>query len=354
MAEDALISVVIPARNAARFVKRALRSAIAQTYQQLEIIVVDDGSTDETVAIVGEFVDTDARIRLISADNIGVSAARNLAIAHARGELIAALDSDDVWHPEKLTKQLAALHAAGPAVGVVYCWSIGIDEDDRVILPSWNDSKAAGNVLRDIVVRGIAGNGSTPLIRKSYIEAVGGYDEGLTLCEDWKFYTALAGVCEFAVVPEYLTGYRLHPESASVSVLRMEKAIADVTAWIVRTWPWLPAEVLLERRYTVDTYLAFLAIREHEYLHALRFLRMALRTRPDKLFTRSYVELFFLLLVHAAGLRCYRWDFWRRPVLDWAAGRGERGQRPIRLDGTPIAASSNSPDSPKLSDGSPT
>ena len=323
MGIDSLISVIVPAHNVARFIGRTLSSVLAQSHRELEIIVVDDGSVDETAALVAHAAERDPRIRLIRTGNTGVSTARNLAIANARGNLIAPLDADDVWHPEKLARQLSSLRAAGPNVGVVYCWSLGIDENDRIVLPSWNNGTASGIVLCEIVARGIAGNGSTPLIRRQYIDAVGGYDVSLTLCEDWKFYTALAGICEFAVVPEYLTGYRLHSESASLSVLRMENAIAEVTAWIGRTWPWLPIEVLRERRYTVDTYLAFLAIRERKYLHALRFLWKALRTRPDKLFTLSYLELYFLLLGHAVGLRSYRWDFWRRPVLDWAIGRSE-------------------------------
>jgi glycosyltransferase involved in cell wall biosynthesis len=324
LAEETLISVIIPAYNAAPFIGRALASVLGQTHRALDVVVVDDGSSDASAAIVGAIAEDDPRVRLIRAANIGVSATRNLAIANARGDLIAPVDADDIWHPKKLERQLAVLNASGPKVGVVYCWSVGIDEEDRVILPTWNDSTIIGDVLCDIVVKGIVGNGSTPLIRKKYIEAVGGYDETLALCEDWKFYTALAGVCEFAVVPEYLTGYRLHAQSASMDVLAMEKAIEQVTDWVVKTWPRLPRDILRDRSHTVDAYLAFLAIRERKFLHALHFLGAALRARPDRLFTLSYLQLYFLLLAHAIGVRCYRWDFWRRPVLGWNRMSDER------------------------------
>jgi glycosyltransferase involved in cell wall biosynthesis len=315
LSENDLISVIIPACNVERFVRQALASVLNQSYRALEAIVIDDGSIDGTAGAVRSIAEADERVRLIHTKNVGVSAARNLAIAHARGTLIAPLDADDIWHPEKLARQLAVMRASGDKVGVVYCWSVGIDEQDRVILPVWNNSTAVGNVLHDILVSGIAGNGSTPLIRREYIHAVGGYDNTLTLCEDWKFYTALAGVCEFAVVPEYLTGYRLRADSASMQVLPMEKAIAQVTDWIACTWPRLPGDLLRDRRYTVNAYLAFLAIRQREFGHALRFLGLALSARPSKLFDFSYLRLFFLLFAHAVGLRYYRWLFWRRPVV---------------------------------------
>ena len=312
---EKLISVIIPVHNVGLFIARTLASVVGQTYRAMEIIVVDDGSTDHTAAIVESFAKNDGRIRLIRTENRGVSSARNLALSLANGALVAPIDGDDIWHVEKLSRQFAVMQAAGPEVGVVYCWSAGIDVDDRVILPTWNNSKATGNVLCDIVISGIAGNGSTPLIRRMYIDSVGGYDERLTLCEDWKLYTALAGVCEFAVVPEYLTGYRLRSESASVNVFDMEKAIEQVTDWIKRTWPSLPDDVFRDREYTVDAYLAFLAIRQREFLHALGLLRMAAWARPRKLFAFSYLQLYFLLIAHAIGFRRYRWLFWKRPNL---------------------------------------
>jgi len=308
-----LISVVIPAHNVERYIRETLASVLRQTHPDLEVVVVDDGSTDQTAVIVKSVADQDRRVRLIRTTNLGVSAARNLAISSSQGRFIAPIDADDIWHPEKLARQFAIMRASGPEVGVIYCWSMGIDEFNRVILPTWNNSVAVGNVLRDIVVRGIAGNGSTPLIRRNYIDAVGGYDTKLKLCEDWKFYTALAGVCEFAVVPEYLTGYRFRTDSASMNVLAMEKAIEQVTDWIIQTWPWLPKNVLLSRDHTVNAYLAFLAIRQREFSQALRFFALACRARPSKLFSLSFVQLFALWIGHGIGIRHYRWLFWRKP-----------------------------------------
>ena len=198
-------------------------------------------------------------------------------------------------------------------VGMVYCWSAGIDEHSRVILPTWNNSVAAGDVLRDIVVKGIAGNGSTPLIRKKFIELVGGYDTAsLTLCEDWKFYTELAGVCEFAVVPEYLTGYRLRDDSASSNVRGLEHTLTQVTNGFGQNGPGCP-RTFLGSDLRRERLSGRVAIRQCEFGNGLRLLARAGQARPRRIFTMSYIELWFLLVAHALGLRVYRWQFWKRP-----------------------------------------
>ena len=302
-----LISVVVPAHNAARYLAATLESVRSQTYAEFEVIVVDDGSTDATPHIVHEIAGNDPRFCLVQIPQSGVSAARNAGIARARGRLIAPLDADDLWHPQKLEKQAQMMLVAPEAVGVIYCWAAGIDENGRVVLPVWNASRAEGSVLKDLVVSGILSNGSTPLIRRRFAEAVGGYDERLRLCEDWKFYTALAGVCDFRVVPECLTGYRLSDDSASMQIEAMERAIADVTDWVRRTWPDLPSSVFAEREGTVSRYLAFLAIRAGDFSLALRHLLQAPRFHPQTF------ELLALMIGRAIGIRGYRWKFWVPP-----------------------------------------
>jgi len=315
LAQDELISVIIPAHNVARFVGRTLDSVLKQTHHALDVVVVDDGSTDNTADIVQDIASRDPRLRLLRSDKLGVSAARNLAITQARAQLIAPVDADDIWHPDKLTRQLAVMRAGSDRLGLVYCWSRGIDDNDRVILPSWNDSAVRGDVLEDIVIRGIAGNGSTPLIRRRFIEEVGGYDTTATLSEDWKFYTALAGVCEFDVVPQYLVGYRLHEDSASMmDAGRMEQAIAGCTAWIKQRWPELPPQVFVDRDNLLGTYLAFLAIRQRDYRAALRYIGSSVRARPGVMFSGDVLRLLALMPLHAAGLRHYNWRLWSKPA----------------------------------------
>jgi hypothetical protein len=136
----------------------------------------------------------------------------------------------------------------------------------------------------------------------------------MSLNEDWKLYTELAAVCEFEFVPEFLTGYRLHVQSASMTPARaMEQAIANTTAWIRATWPDMPAELFEDRAYTNALYLAFLAIRRGEYWEACRYILGALCVRPASILSLHVLRLIVLLPLHWLGLRRYRLSFWRAP-----------------------------------------
>src|SRR5690348_10023041 len=106
-----LVSAIMPVRNGEKFIGRTLESVLGQRYRELEVIVVDDGSTDGTTAIVEEMARRDRRVRLLSMTPGGVARARNFGIANARGILIAPIDADDIWHPEKLARQVEALDA---------------------------------------------------------------------------------------------------------------------------------------------------------------------------------------------------------------------------------------------------
>ena len=129
-----LVSVIIPVRNGEKLVSRTLASACAQTYSPLEIVVVDDGSTDQTPEILEKATLQDARVRVFRRAPSGLPATRNFAISQARGDLIAPLDGDDLWHPRKIEKQVHAIQQSS-AIGLVYCWAIDIDEFDFVIPP---------------------------------------------------------------------------------------------------------------------------------------------------------------------------------------------------------------------------
>src|SRR5579864_8402353 len=129
--DPSLVSVIIPAYNAERFLRYTLASAQAQTYEHVEIIVVDDGSTDSTVDIALAAAAADKRVRVLRQENLGVAAARNRALGESRGDFIAPLDADDVWHPQNLALQVAALKVARSTTAVSYAWSVVIDERGR-------------------------------------------------------------------------------------------------------------------------------------------------------------------------------------------------------------------------------
>src|SRR5205085_903879 len=141
------VSVIIPACNAGSTVAESLRSAAEQSWTVLEIIVVDDGSSDRTADVVRDFCAREPRARLVRQPNLGVAAARNRAIEESSGEWIAPLDSDDLWHPRKIEVQLAAA-VVKPNVGLVYNWSRVIDTCGRVIGSALN-ARCEGNVVRE-------------------------------------------------------------------------------------------------------------------------------------------------------------------------------------------------------------
>jgi glycosyltransferase involved in cell wall biosynthesis len=155
--EKALVSVIVPAFDAAASIRQTLNSVLAQTYQEIEVIVVDDGSSDATSAIVEEFVARDPRFHLIRQSNAGVGAARNTAIRKARGKYVAPLDADDYWFPGKLEKQVACMEQSGRETGLVYCWSTVID-DQGGLLSSCSHT-VEGRLRRVLILRNVVGNG---------------------------------------------------------------------------------------------------------------------------------------------------------------------------------------------------
>jgi glycosyltransferase involved in cell wall biosynthesis len=214
-----LVSVIIPVYNGAQFIGAAIESAQTQTHRELDIIVVDDGSTDATLQIVNEYAANDDRIRVIPQKNGGVAEARNTAIEAALGEFIAPLDADDLWLPDKIERQLQAMSEAGPDCGFVYCWWASIDPAGRVLdrSPRWT---IAGHQFEMLFVINVTGNASVPLFRRRCLLEAGGYNSKLAAaksggCEDLEVALRIAARYSIAVVPDILVGYRRVPGSMS-------------------------------------------------------------------------------------------------------------------------------------------
>ena len=241
-----LVSVIIPAYNEAATVERTISSVLNQTYSNLEVLVVDDGSTDETAVLVQRMADVDPRIRLLQKANGGLVSARNYGIAHAGGEFIAPIDADDVWHPEKIKKQVAVMRDRGDQVGLVYCWSRAIDDQDRVL---WDVSPCSlrGNVYAALIIRNFLPSGA-PLVRRRCVEEIGGYDatlssRGVNCCEDLKFNLDIAECFDFDLVPEFLFSYRVRAGSMSTNIDAMLRSREVVTEEVRARHPELPAKL---------------------------------------------------------------------------------------------------------------
>lgn len=223
-----LVSIIVPVRDGELFLGDALDSAVRQTYANIEVIVVDDGSRDRSFEIANNWATRDSRIRVIRQTNQGVALARNRGLADARGELVAPLDADDLWDPTKIERQVRRLAEAGDDVGLVYCWWTTIDGEGAVLdcSPSW---RVEGHAATPLVLVNYTGNASVPLFRRRLLEQVGGYDPRLRErnaqgCEDFDVALKVAERSRVAVVPAWLVAYRRIPGTMSTETGQMERS----------------------------------------------------------------------------------------------------------------------------------
>lgn len=216
------ISVIIPSYNYARYLGEAIDSVFAQTYPAMEVIVVDDGSTDNTSGVLAAY---GGRIRAIRQQNQGVSAARNTGIRAACGEYIAFLDADDLWHPAKLEAQMARFDG-DPSLGLVYCGAESFNAEGQT-MQVWRDGmegRVAINMLR--FDRGaIAAPGCNIVVPRRVAEEIGGFDTRMTVSEDWDFYYRVAARYEIGFAGEALVRYRIHGSGAHRNIAEMEKGM---------------------------------------------------------------------------------------------------------------------------------
>lgn len=201
------ISVIIPAYNAAHFIADAIESALAQTRRPDEIVVVDDGSTDDTARVVARYAMHG--VRYIYQQNRGPGAARNRGIRETSGELIAFLDADDLWLPAKTEVQEAYL-AAHPTVALVSCdrWTWKV-EKGRQSIERFGPPRGR-NARREVMVRNIVGNPSQVMARREAVLSAGCFDTTMRWAEEWDLWTRIAARADIGFVHQPLCVYRWH------------------------------------------------------------------------------------------------------------------------------------------------
>lgn len=206
------VSVVIPAYNAARTIVTTIESVMAQSYRPMEIIVVDDGSTDTTQEVVARHPE----VEYVRQDNAGVSSARNRGIQESTGDFIAFVDSDDIWFPHKLERQVRALIEA-PHAGAVQSGAVYVDDRLRVL--EVRACPAEHLTLSDVLqFKGLPAFPSTVCFRRGCLEQIGGFDSTLVILEDWDMAIRAVRHCSLLSIPEPLTYYRVHPGNRSRDV----------------------------------------------------------------------------------------------------------------------------------------
>ena len=230
------VSVIIPVYKVENYIAATVQSVLDQTYENFELLIIDDGSPDRSVEICQQF--TDPRIRIIRQENRGVAAARNTGIRHAQGEYIALLDADDIWVPQKLEKHVEHLDNS-PEVGVSFCRSAFIDQEGKP-LGIYQITKLKDITPLDLFCRTPIGNGSVPVIRREVFEGIRFQDNLYGVTEDFYFdddrelhpsedvecWLRMALQTEWKIegIAEALTLYRVNPQGHSAQLLKKLKS----------------------------------------------------------------------------------------------------------------------------------
>ena len=205
-----LVSVVIPVYNGSRYLREAIDSVLAQTYERVEVIAVDDGSTDDSPAILESYGD---RIRVIRQQNQGVGAARNAGVVAAHGEFVGFLDQDDIWRPHKLIRQIEEIEK-NPDIGLVHSEVEHFDEIQGRTIERFNEDRS-DLLVGDCYEQLLLGNGifnCSVLVRRNVIEEAGMFDTNIcgNTVQDYDLWLRCARLTKFAYCSEELAVYRLH------------------------------------------------------------------------------------------------------------------------------------------------
>ena len=272
------VSVVIPAYNAAETIAQTIGSALAQTITDLEVIVVDDGSTDATPAVIKSI--SDSRLRLVERSNGGVAAARNTGIAAARGEWIAFLDADDIWLPTKLERQLVLMQEH-PGCMASQGSAYFVDNDLQRLSLS-RCLPVDSPLLAFLRFQNLPNAASSWIVKRELLDRIGGFNTALIILEDWEFSLRIARFGNPLCIAEPLTLYRVHPGNRSRDLDIHVKPGFIVLASLFSD-PTLPPEIRKREREIYGRFYAMLcggAFRVGRWRACVYWGLRALRSEP--------------------------------------------------------------------------
>ena len=288
------IAAIIPAYNSAHFLKGCIDSILGQTYPLAEIIVVDDGSRDNTREIVESYASE--RVRYFWQVNGGLSAARNTGVRETTSPWVGFLDADDRWEPRKIELQVKALEADPEAV-FCYTGKLLAGPGDRMSVAEafpaerlWPRMRYENNITP-----------STVVMRRDVLEAAGGFDEKLRACEDWDLWVRLGPGCRMVAVKEPVTWFRLSEGSMSMDTDRMLTAVGRMLETSLpkglsgpSRWAWL------RRAWSAELSRCALSARELRDRRSLSLLLRSIAAWPSPFFLSWRWKA---LVLHAAGIR---------------------------------------------------
>lgn len=319
------VTVVMPAYNRERYIREAIDSVLAQSFADFELIVVDDGSSDGTAAVVGAI--RDPRVRCVQQEHRGISAAMNNGLRSARGAYVARLDSDDVWLPDLLETEVAVLDAR-PEIGAAYARGQGMESDGRLTLEVWGTAeRIPGDSFCSMLCGDFTCN-ITVVARRECLERAGGFDETLTTNEDWDVWLRVSRHYPFAFTDRVLAHFRRHDENITGLESPFLRATLEQRARVldkVFADPDLPPSAralkgLAYRNVYTSVGLAWLSA--HEYREAGRAFARAVGVAPNPLWAAARVAVSVVnwgYLAHRPwGRRLLHWQ--NRIRRRWARG----------------------------------
>ena len=299
------VSVVVPVYNVRSYIEKALISLERQSFQEFEVVVVNDGSTDDTAEVVKPFVVRDSRFQLLYKQNGGLASARNYGIRNARAEYIALLDGDDAYEPDKLATHVARLDSA-TEIGVVYSASRIISEDGHPTFMHLSGKPIRSNPLLALLCKNFIGHGSNAVFRRSIWDEVGEFDEALRSSEDIDFWLKIAATqrWRFYREPQILCSYRVRQSGLSFDVMQMQRCNEQVIESAYRRSPELVGPVLATAYAYMYRYLARLLLTAGDAAIARDFIDRAIAADRSIFYRdpRSLLTLAAVRLVPLANL----------------------------------------------------
>ena len=291
------VSIILPTYNRAHLLPRAINSVLAQNYSDFELIVVDDASQDETKAVVAAI--DDSRVRYIrQANKGGVAAARNAGIAASVGQYLAFQDSDDVWHPYKLARQMGAWREVGEETAVIYTQFWRQKGKRRALFPPAS-TNLSGNIQELLLQQNVITT-QAAIMRRVCLVEMGGFDEQLPCLVDWELWLRMAVRYQFYFLAEPSVTVHFTPQSVSVR----ETAVADALSYILQKhaamFQYTP-RLLAHHHYQIG-HLRFVS---GDKMAGLSYLKIAIRLAPDV--PRYWLTWSIAHLGVSAYRQIYRW-----------------------------------------------
>lgn len=271
------VSVIVPAYNISKYILDALQSIKKQTYKNYEVLIIDDGSLDETPSIVEDFCKSNQQFKLLKKANGGLSSARNYGIDHAKGQYIALLDGDDIYSKDKLANHVAHLDN-DPSIGVVYSASKAIRDDGKPTFFILSGKPLYKDLLTSLLCKNFIGHGSNGVFRRCLIDEVGNFDESLPSSEDLDFWLRVASTRRWKFYREkaILSYYRVRPSGLSFNISRMKDCNERVISMALERAPKLVNPILPKAYAYMFRYLARLSFTSGDIPQAREYINKSL------------------------------------------------------------------------------